>query len=65
VKLEKTQQNLRMGVESFDRTALKPTDTVEKDILPGTEGKPSHQDSQIINHHHPFVGKPSGFLLPG
>ena len=39
VKLEKTQQNLRLGVESFDRTALKPTDTVEKVVLPGTEGK--------------------------
>lgn len=41
VKLEKTQQNLRLGVESFDRTALKPTDTIEKVVLPGTEGKPS------------------------
>ena len=38
VKLEKTQQNLRIGVESFDKTALKHTDTVEKVILPGTEG---------------------------
>jgi len=37
VQLEKTQQNLRLGVQSFDKTALKPTDTVEKVVLPGTE----------------------------
>lgn len=39
VQQEKTQQNLLHGVESFDKSALKPTDTVEKIILPATEGK--------------------------
>ncbi len=38
VQQEKTQQNLLHGVESFDKSALKPTDTVEKIILPATEG---------------------------
>ena len=35
---EKTHQNLLQGVESYDKTALKPTDTVEKIILPDPEG---------------------------
>lgn len=38
VQQEKTQQNLLHGVESFDKSALKPTDTKEKIILPATEG---------------------------
>ena len=38
VQQEKTQQNLLHGVESFDKAALKPTDTVEKIILPAPEG---------------------------
>lgn len=35
---EKTHQNLLQGVESYDKTALKPTDTVEKIVLPDPEG---------------------------
>lgn len=38
VQLEKTQQNLLHGLESFDKSALKPTETMEKIILPATEG---------------------------
>jgi len=50
VKLEKTQQNLRLGVESFDRTALKPTDTIEKVVLPGTEVIAQEKGHQQLRH---------------
>jgi len=39
VQQEKTQQNLLHGVESFDKDALKHTDTKEKIILPAAEGE--------------------------
>jgi Thymosin beta-4 family len=38
VHQEKTQQNLLHGVESFDKAALKPTETQEKIVLPDPEG---------------------------
>lgn len=38
VQQEKQQQNLLHGVESFDKSALKHTDTQEKGVLPDPEG---------------------------
>ena len=35
---EKAQQNLLQGLETFNKSALKPTDTVEKLVLPDPEG---------------------------
>lgn len=39
VQQEKAQQNLLQGVHSFDKAALKRTDTKEKVVLPDTEGE--------------------------
>ena len=39
IAAEKGQQALRAGIEGFDSSALKKTDTVEKNPLPTKEGK--------------------------
>lgn len=51
VQQEKTQQNLLHGVESFDKSALKHTDTKEKIILPATEG--NNKDSSCSHYIFP------------
>ena len=38
IESEKTHQNLLQGVESYDKSSLKPAETQEKIILPAKEG---------------------------
>lgn len=39
VQQEKTLQNLIHGVEQFDKSSMKHTETAEKIILPDSQGK--------------------------
>lgn len=43
VAAEKTQQTLIAGIEKFDSTKLKHTETQEKNPLPDKDGKYSNQ----------------------
>ena len=35
---EKNRQNILQGVENYDKATLKPSETLEKSILPAKEG---------------------------
>ena len=39
VQQEKTHLSLLSGVEHFDKTAMKHTTTLERNVLPNSEGK--------------------------
>ena len=39
IESEKSHQNLLQGVENYDKSSLKPAETLEKSVLPAKEGK--------------------------
>lgn len=49
VATEKTQKALLDGVEAFDPSKLKHTETQEKNPLPDKDGEPSHSARKHSN----------------